>query len=363
MRKFRLCHPLDEKGDKHLIPELLTKEEPNLERRFPPAKCVGFTYSYGSVLPEGLLPRFIVETYVHGEPAQAWRTGVVLELMNCRALVRGDVQGRKVSIRVAGVGKGRRQLLGIVREHFERIHRTYESLPVFEEVPIPGYPHAHVKYELLLKYELDGRDKIAVDVGDQLVDCIVRDLLDGVDLPGASRRAAMATSRSSDELYLEAVKRAQSHTFFISYSHKDERFRDELKGALTAFERLGQLRGWDDTQIVPGQKWEPEILGKLERADIVVFLLSNDFIRSGYCYLKEAKRALERHAARECVVVPIVVRACRFDKLPLGEIQAIVPRRRPISEHTNRDRAWLEVTKQFDQIVEGLNKKDVAVPM
>jgi hypothetical protein len=78
------------------------------------------------------LPRFIVETYVHREPKHAWRTGVVLERANCRALVRGDVLGRTVTIRVTGAGNGQRELLGIIREHFERIHRSFEKLPVTE---------------------------------------------------------------------------------------------------------------------------------------------------------------------------------------------------------------------------------------
>jgi internalin A len=89
-------------------------------------------------LPEGLLPRFIVETYVHREPKYVWRTGVVLERANCRALVRGDGHARHVTIRVSGVPQGQRELLGIVREHFERIHRSFEKLPVTELVPVPG---------------------------------------------------------------------------------------------------------------------------------------------------------------------------------------------------------------------------------
>ncbi len=79
MRKFQLCHPLDDKGEKYLIPELLTKEEPDLDTEFPPDKCLGFEYRYDTVLPEGLLPRFIVETYFLREPKLVWRTGVVLE--------------------------------------------------------------------------------------------------------------------------------------------------------------------------------------------------------------------------------------------------------------------------------------------
>ena len=347
MRKFRLCHPLDDKGERHLIPQLLTKnEEPTLDANFPPDQCLGFAYRYDAVLPEGLFPRFIVETYVHREPKHVWRTGVVLQRANCRALVRGDIQGRKVTIRVTGPGGGRRELLGIIREHFERIHGDYEKLPVTAVVPIPGYPEADVEHELLLTYERSRRDAIVVKVGDELREFSVRQLLDGVDLPGVSR-----------VLERERIKGADRPSLFISYSHKDELFRDELVGALTAYERKGELAVWDDTKIIPGQKWEPEILGKLERAHIIVLLLSNDFIRSDYCIQKEMKRAIERDRAGECAIIPIVVRSCRVDKLEVGQIQAILPHGKPIKQHRDRDAAWLEVTKQLDRVLATLKKR------
>jgi internalin A len=346
MRKFRLCHPLDDKGDQYLIPELLSKEEPNLEAEFPREQCLGFAYRYEAVLPEGLMPRFIVETYVHREPRLAWRTGVVLERANSRALVRGDVQGRTVTIRVAGTGQGRRELLGIIREHFERIHRSFEKLPVTELVPIPQHPDVVVPYNDLLDYEAAGDDEYKVVIDRRPVKVSVTKLLDGVDIPGVRRPADRSVP-----FHREFLRDRDSVTLFISYSHKDERYRDELRGALTAYERRGDVTSWDDTCIMPGQKWEQEILDKLERADIVVLLLSNDFISSEYCYVKEMKRAFEKAAAGENAVIPIVVRSCAFNKLELGEIQAILPGGKPINKHRDRDGAWLHVTNQLDPVI------------
>jgi internalin A len=347
MRKFQLCHPLDDNGEQYLIPDLLSKNEPPLESVFPPEECLGFIYSYDSVLPEGLLPRFIVETYVHQEPKYAWRTGVVLERANCRALVRGDVQGRKVTIRVAGVGNGRRELLGIIREYFERIHKSYEKLPVTWLVPVPGHPLATIPYSELLDYEAAGDDEYKVVIDRKILKLSVKGLIDGVDLPGKPRFR---------QLNLFGLKYAGQLSVFISYSHKDELYRDELRGALTAYERMKDIEVWDDTRIEPGQKWEKEILEKLESADIIVLLLSNDFIKSDYCMQKEMQRALERDAAGECAIVPIVVRDCRFDKLEVGKIQAILPNAKPIKKHRDRDTAWLEVTKQLDRVIARLKK-------
>jgi len=351
MRKFRLCHPLDDKGEKYLTPELLTKEAPNLDSEFPAQKCLGFVYRYDSVLPEGLLPRFIVETYVHRQPELVWRTGVVLQKANCRALVRGDVQGRQVTIRVAGVTHGRRELLGIIREHFERIHRSFEKLPVTELVPVQGHPEVIVPYEELLAYEAAGDDEYKVVIDKLPTRLSVTALLDGIDIPGVRRPADRLIPFERAR-----IPSRDSNSLFISYAREDELFRDELRGALTAYERKGELTAWDDTCIVAGQRWETELLEKLERADIVVLLLSNDFIRSEYCYSKEMKRAVERDAAGQCAIVPVVVRACAFEKLDLGKIQAIVPNGKPIKQHKDRDAAWLKVTNELDRVMASLKK-------
>lgn len=354
MRKFRLCHPLDEKGRKYLIPDLLTKEEPKLDADFPPDRCLGFVYHYDSVLPEGLLPRFIVETYVHREPKHAWRSGVVLERANCRALVRGDVQGRTITIRVTGVGNGRRELLGIIREHFERIHRSYEKLPVTELVPIPGYPETRVKHELLLKYERSGRKTIPVEIGDGLRDCLVKDLLDGVDIPGVPR--TKLPDVMDPPKFLQLMLRP-AVPVFICYSRQDGAFLDQLQAALVPYERKDELTVWADELVEPGQTWEDEILSRLERARIIIPLLSNDFLSSAYCMEKELPRAMERREAGECEIVPILIRACRYDKLDLGKLQAIQPGGKPVNEHDKTDSAWLEVTKQLDRVLAKLKSR------
>jgi internalin A len=336
MRKFQLCHPLDDENHLYLIPELLTKEEPaDLEEQFVPEQCLNFIYRYEAVLPEGLLPRFIVDTYVHRQPKLVWRTGVVLERANCRALVRGDVQGRTVTIRVAGVPNGRRELLGIIREHFERLHRSYAKLPVTEKVPVPGHPGSTVNYETLLKYERAEREEIAVEVGADLVDFDVKELLDGVDIPGAPRALTFG----------KLVRRVP---VFISYSHKDAVYYDQLREALVPFERTHELKVTSDRQIDAGQEWEHEIGREITRSAIVILLLSPSFIASKYAMEKELPAAMAR---QDRVIVPIVVRPCRADKLELGAIQAILPGGKAVSQHKRRDDAWMEVTQHLDRVI------------
>lgn len=348
MRKFGLCFPLNDKGNRYLIPELLTKEEPDGGAEFDRKKCLGFSYKYDTALPYGLLPRFIVQTYVHRIRDMVWRNGVVLFWRNALALVRGDVPGRRVHIWLRGPKFHQLALLKIIRTHFERIHASYEDLPVTEMVPIPGYPSDEVSYAFLLKLYNAKIEKTAIEVEGAIANVSVKGLLDMVGMPAADSLWLSGASLPILDLY----GKNDPLSLFISYSHRDELYRDELRGALTIYERNGELIIWDDTKIVVGQKWEPEILQKLEEADIVVLLVSNDFIKSDYCYQKEMAIALERHESGQCVIVPVIVRSCRFEKGPVGKIQAVYPEGKAIKRHRDRDHAWVEATKYIDGAIE-----------
>ena len=168
-----------------LIPELLDKLEAIEAGSFRPAQCLNFEFRY-DVLPEGLLPRFVVRTHALSTGLPRWRTGVVLAFEGNRALVKADVQDRRVFVRVDGPAAGRRRLLAIVRSDFDRIHADIKVRPdAF--VSLPDHPGAAVRYQRLLTFETKGIETFPHDVGDDVVDIHVRDLLNGIDLEGTVR--------------------------------------------------------------------------------------------------------------------------------------------------------------------------------
>jgi internalin A len=84
---------------------------------------------------------------------------------------------------------------------------------------------------------------------------------------------------------------------FISYSHKDEELRKKLETHLSLLKRRGVIGAWQDRRIGAGQEWAGEIDKHLNRAAVILLLVSPDFLASDYCYDLEMKRALERHSA------------------------------------------------------------------
>jgi hypothetical protein len=94
---------------------------------------------------------------------------------------------------------------------------------------------------------------------------------------------------------------------FFSYSHKDEALRDRLDAHLSLMKHQGLIEGWHDRRITAGNDFAGNISDELERADIILLLVSADFIGSSYCMDIEMARALERHRAGEARVIPVIL--------------------------------------------------------
>ena len=142
---------------------------------------------------------------------------------------------------------------------------------------------------------------------------------------------------------------------FFSYSHRDEELRNELETHLAALKRQGIIETWHDRRIGAGEDFENEISENLENADIILLLVSSDFIASEYCYGVEMSRAMERHRSGEAHVVPVILRPCLWEGLPFGRLQATPIDGKPVTKFPNQDDAFLEVTKAIHTAAQKLS--------
>ncbi len=140
---------------------------------------------------------------------------------------------------------------------------------------------------------------------------------------------------------------------FVSYSHKDERYRSKLEISLAQIRREKLVTTWHDRKILPGQQWDLEIDSALERSDMVLLLASPDFLASDYAYGREMLRAIDRHKSGLTTVVPIIVRPCDWQNSPMGSLEALPGKGRPISSWANRDQAWLDVVQGLRRLISG----------
>jgi hypothetical protein len=148
-------------------------------------------------------------------------------------------------------------------------------------------------------------------------------------------------------------------TLFFSYAHADEDLRDRLERHLAMLKRQGFIDVWHDRRIEAGEDFGAVIAAELERADLILLLVSPDFLASDYCYEREMMRAMERQAAGEAKVLPVILRSCDWHDAPFGRLLATPTDGKPITKFTDLDDAFLEVTTAIKAALAGQRRPAV----
>lgn len=138
---------------------------------------------------------------------------------------------------------------------------------------------------------------------------------------------------------------------FVSYSHTDEKYKDQLLKHLAPLKHQLGFDIWDDGKLIPGQSWNTEIKSKLNNADIILLLVSSDAIASDYITNHEISIALERHDRCETIVIPVILRPCNWQILKIAENQALPKNAKPISKWSNRDDAYLNIVTGISNVI------------
>lgn len=142
----------------------------------------------------------------------------------------------------------------------------------------------------------------------------------------------------------------------ICYAREDDTLRSELEKHLKVLWREGLIDIWNDRNINAGANWHNEIDKHLNKADIILLLISHNFISSDYCYSTEMDCALKRHREENVKVIPVILRHVNWQNTPLGELQALPENAKPITSWSDRNQAFLSVEKGVRNVVGELTR-------
>ncbi len=156
---------------------------------------------------------------------------------------------------------------------------------------------------------------------------------------------------------LQEAKPIKPVKTFLSYSHKDERYKNQFFDHLSALTRKGIIERWDGRQIEAGEVWEKELLEHFNEADLILCLISASFISSNYCYDVEMQGALKRQNAGQARVIPILLKECNWENTPFHELQ-IIPRdgQAILSYPSKRDRIFTKVVEEIEKVISTLRR-------
>jgi hypothetical protein len=144
---------------------------------------------------------------------------------------------------------------------------------------------------------------------------------------------------------------------FISYAHRDRKHLDKLRANLAGLERGGRVTCWWDGVLQPGKPWEPQILDALRRADIVVLLMTANFLDSDYSIDKELRSARAREQQGQIDLIPVFVESFDLGAHWLGQLQAITVNGKSVVESRLGASAWGSVARQIRLRVECMEGK------
>jgi hypothetical protein len=308
---------------------------------------------------------------------------VILSFEGHTALVKGDAAEKAVQVLINGPAEGRVRMLAMIRQEFDTMHRDIPHLVPEELVAFPHAPQVTVPFaELQVLYAADPKTPVVRVAQGKVIQQTARELLEGVEFrfpegivrkkrlkkvdvgewpfPGEGRVADGPVS-APIRVFLSYSHADAAIRVFFSYSHADAKQRQKLAKHLSPLERIGLIRTWYDHEILPGAELSQVIADKLDKAEIVLFLVSPDFVSSNYCMTIELPQAIKRHQADPNSVNNLLVivretngwKNLEIEKVRLGGLSALpkdgkaIPNWKP-----NQDAGWADVARGVERVAE-----------
>jgi len=138
---------------------------------------------------------------------------------------------------------------------------------------------------------------------------------------------------------------------FISFTDRDRPFRDELYNQLSTYIRNGQVNIWDKTMLIAGELTS-KIITKLEAADIIIILMSSDYLADSNAYDIDLRIAEQRFEGQKAKILPVIVRPCMWEDTWLGGLSHQPKGEKAISQFTEQHAAWFEVATAFRALLQ-----------
>ncbi len=141
---------------------------------------------------------------------------------------------------------------------------------------------------------------------------------------------------------------------FVSYCHMDNDYLSDVQRHFKPF--LSQIDFWDDTKILPGQKWKDEIRKAIDTAKVAILLVSTDFLGSDFISTNELPPLLQAAEENGAVILIVILKPCLFEEFDsLNQFQAMNPPNKPVlkMDYSEKEELYVNLVRQTKRILNG----------
>lgn len=367
MQHFELCFPIEHaRKRQYIVPALLEAKEPkglNKEIFTTMSKenpVLRFVFEYPAFMPKGIIARFMVRLYSFLDKDMYWREGVLMHYPDhdAKALViQNNIEER---IYIYTIGGDRKAFLHIIRQQINSIHHGFgEKLKVNEKIPCNcsrcknNYDTHFFEYKELRDYQKDHIPNIRCRLSRENV--FIQSLINDV----APNQASRITGRlgEGEVVVIEDIKRnfdVSPPQIFIAHHIEDEDFMRELLTYIEVPKRQGNWEIWNTAETQVGTNQLEELKKQLEKADVIIFLISSNFIASDLYYDHIQTAAIDKYKKKSARIVPVYLSDCMCEGLFFDDLGGLPNEEdcpKYVTHWKRRDEAWTNVAEGIKHIV------------
>ncbi len=148
---------------------------------------------------------------------------------------------------------------------------------------------------------------------------------------------------------------------FYCYARADKKFCDDLDQHLGALKRAGMIQTWSDRDIALGTDWKVQIADRIDQSDIILLLVSPDFIASDYAFGVEMRQAMEQQESKRTRIIPVLLRpTISWQTTPFGKLHSLPTDAKPVTDWKDSDAAFADIAYGIRRVVNELQEASAA---